>query len=184
MNKKEHKYSQDSQKRLSRAYETEKPKLMARIRGAGKSLEEAEDLIHDVYIETWGRLDRLANIINLPAWLNTMVTRRLIDVWRHEKVRKVAGETDVAEETLREVIAGIGLDPLDAYVRRCMVEALDEALKSLPGDQRKVLEAQVFGGMTFFDLAEVTGESIDTLKARKRYAVKNLSRTLKHWIGD
>jgi RNA polymerase sigma factor (sigma-70 family) len=184
MNKEERLYSQDSHNRLSRAYETEKPKLMARIRGAGRSLEEAEDLIHDVYTETWGRLDRLANIINLPAWLNTLVSRRLIDVWRHEKVRKVAGETDVAEETLREVIAGIGLDPLDAYVRRCMVEALDEALKSLPVNQRKVVEAQVFGGKTFADLAEISGESIDTLKARKRYAVKNLSRTLKHWIGD
>lgn len=184
MNKEERLYSQDSQKRLSRAYETEKPKLMARIRSAGKSLEETEDLIHDVYTETWGKLDRLANIINLPAWLNTLVSRRLIDAWRHEKVRKMAGETNVAEETLREVIAGVGLDPLDAYVRRCMVEALDEAIKSLPVDQRKVVEAQVFGGKTFAELAELTGENIDTLKARKRYAVKNLSRTLKHWIND
>lgn len=184
MNKKEQIYSQDSQKRLSKAYETEKPKLMARIRAAGKSLEETEDLIHDVYTETWGKMERLANIINLPAWLNTLVSRRLIDTWRHEKVRKMAGETDVAEETLREVIAGVGLDPLDNYVRDCMVEALDEALKTLPVDQRKVVEAQVFGAMTFSDLAEVTGESIDTLKARKRYAVKNLSRTLRHWIGD
>ncbi|MBI9098017.1 MAG: RNA polymerase sigma factor [Spirochaetaceae bacterium] len=184
MNKEERLYSQDSQKRLSRAYETEKPKLMARIRSAGKSLEETEDLIHDVYTETWGKLDRLANIINLPAWLNTLVSRRLIDAWRHEKVRKMAGETNVAEETFREVIAGVGLDPLDAYVRRCMVEALDEAIKSLPVDQRKVVEAQVFGGKTFAELAELTGENIDTLKARKRYAVKNLSRTLKHWIND
>ncbi len=184
MNKEEQMCSHDSEKRLSRAYETEKPKLMARIRAAGKSLEETEDLIHDVYTETWGRLDRLANIINLPAWLNTLVSRRLIDAWRHEKVRNMAGETNVAEDTLREVIAAVGLDPLDAYVRRCMVEALDEALKSLPVDQRKVLEAQVFGGKTFSELAKITGVSIDTLKARKRYAVQNLSRTLKHWIDD
>ncbi len=184
MNKEERLCSQDSEKRLSRAYETEKPKLMARIRSAGKSLEETEDLIHDVYTETWGRLDRLVNIINLPAWLNSLVSRRLIDAWRHEKVRKMAGETNVAEETLREVIAGVGLDPLDAYVRRCMVESLDEAMKSLPTAQRKVVEAQVFGGKTFAQLAKASGESIDTLKARKRYAVKNLSRTLKHWIGD
>ena len=184
MNQEERLYNQESHKLLSRAYETEKPKLTARIRAAGKSLEEAEDLIHDVYAETWGRLDRLANIINLPAWLNSLVTRRLIDAWRHEKVRKMAGETDVAEETLREVISGAGLDPLDAYVRRCMVEAMDEAMKALPSPQRKVLEAQVFGGKTFAELAMSTGESIDTLKARKRYAVLNLSRALKHWISD
>jgi RNA polymerase sigma factor (sigma-70 family) len=184
MNQEERLYNQKSQERLSMAYESEKPRLMARIRAAGRTMEETEDMIHDVYAETWGKLDRLVNIINLPAWLNSLVTRRLIDAWRHEKVRKKTGETDVAEETLCEVIAGVGLDPLDAYVRQCMVEALDEAMKSLPTPQRKVVEGQVFGGKTFAELAKLTGESIDTLKARKRYAVKNLSRALRHWIGD
>lgn len=184
MNQKEELYSSRSQERLTQAYESEKPRLMARIRAAGKSLEDTEDLIHDVYTDTWGQLDKLVNIINLPAWLNSLVTRKLIDAWRHDKVRKKAGETDLAEETLREVIAGVGLNPLDSYVRQCMVEAMDEAMKVLPAEQRKVIEAQVFGGMTFSELAKSTGESIDTLKARKRYAVKNLSRTLKNWICE
>ena len=172
------------QERLSKAYETEKPHLAARIRAAGKTWEETEDLIHDVYTETWGKLDRLANIINLPAWLNSLVTHRLTDSWRHEKVRRNAGECDIAEETLREVIAGVGLDPLDSYVRECMLDALNQALKALPDKQRKVMEAQVFGGRTFSELSELTGENIDTLKARKRYAVKNLSRALKGWIEN
>lgn len=183
MNQEDRLYSQDSHKRLSRAYETEKPMLMARMRSAGKSMEEAEDLLHDAYTETWGRLDRLVNIINLPAWLNSLVTKRLIDSWRHENVRKHVGETDVAEEMLREVISGAGLDPLDSYVRKCMIEALDAAMKALPAPQRKVVEAQVFGGKTFAELSKETGEDINRLKARKRYAVKNLSKALKHWIS-
>lgn len=101
-------YNQKSEERLSRAYKTENPRLMARIRAAGKTMEETEDLIHDVYTETWGRLDRSVNIINLHPWLNSLVTRRLID----------------------------------AYVRQCMVEAQDEAVKSLPVAQRKVVEEQ------------------------------------------
>jgi RNA polymerase sigma factor (sigma-70 family) len=184
MNQDKHLNSQTSQERLSSAYKTEKPRLMARARAAGKSLEETEDLIHDVYTETWGRLDRLVNIMNLPAWLNSLFTRRMIDAWRHENVRKMAGETDVAEETLREVISGAGLDPMDSYVRQCMVDAFNEAMKNLPAAQRKVVEAQVFGGLTFSELAEKTGENIDTLKARKRYAVSNLSRALKNWINE
>ena len=131
-----------------------------------------------------GKLDRLTSIISLSAWLNSLVTRRLIDLWRHEKIRRTAGETTLAEETLREVIFEIGLNPLDSYVRQCMVDTLDEAIKALPASQRKVIEAQVFGEKTFAELAEATGESIDTLKARKRYAVKNLSRALKNWIKE
>ena len=112
------------------------------------------------------------------------MTRRMIDLWRHDRVRTAAGETEVAEETLREIIAGTGLDPLDRFVRGSLVDALNDALRVLPAPQRKVIEAQVFGGKTFREIAEATGESIDTLTARKRYAIKNLSRALRHWIDE
>jgi RNA polymerase sigma factor (sigma-70 family) len=174
----------DSHRRLERAYESEKPRLMARLRAAGKTLEEAEDLIHDVYAETMERLPVINGIRNLPAWINSMLRRRVIDAWRHDKVREATGEVDVAEETLREIISGVGLNPLDSFVRESMMEAMNSALRALPAAQRRVVEAQVFGGLTFRQIAESTGESIDTLTARKRYALRNLSRALKSWIDD
>ena len=174
----------DAHGRLARAYQSEKPRLMARVRAAGRSLEEAEDLVHDVYAETLARLPLVAEIRNLPAWINSLFTRRLIDAWRHEKVRQASGETDVAEETLREIIKGAGLDPQEAYVRDCLADAVNDALRVLPLAQRQVVEAQVFGGLTFREIAAATGESIDTLTARKRYALRNLSRALRHWIGQ
>ncbi|MCX6555613.1 MAG: sigma-70 family RNA polymerase sigma factor [Candidatus Aminicenantes bacterium] len=172
----------DAGRWLEQAYTSEKPRLLARVRAAGRSLEEAEDLVHDVYAETLERLPLMADIRNLPAWINSLFTRRLIDAWRHEKVRKASGETDVAEETLREIIKGAGLDPHEAFVRECLVDALNDALRVLPAAQKQVVEAQVFGGKTFREIAAATGESIDTLTARKRYALRNLSRALRHWI--
>jgi RNA polymerase sigma factor (sigma-70 family) len=169
-------------RRLAEAYRSEKPRLLARLRAAGRSLEEAEDLVHDVYAEVMGDLALVAAIRNLPAWINSLFTRRVIDAWRHEKARAASGETDVAEETLEEIISGAGLDPQDAFVRESLVDALNDALHALPLGQRRVVEAQVFGGMTFREIAEATGENIDTLKARKLYALRNLSRALRHWI--
>ncbi len=61
---------------------------------------------------------------------------------------------------------------------------MNDALAALPPAQRRGVEAQVFGEKTFREIAEVSGESIDTLTARKRYAIRNLSRTLRHWIED
>ena len=172
----------DAHQRLEQAYRSEKPRFLARLRAAGRTLEEAEDLIQDVYAETMERLHLVAAIRNLPAWINSMFTRRLIDAWRHERVRAASGETDVTEEILREIIAGAGLDPQDGYIRECLVDAVNDALHVLPAAQRRVVEAQVFGGMSFRQIAEATGESIDTLTARKRYALRNLSRVLRHWI--
>lgn len=172
----------DASSRLEQAYKSEKPRLLARVRAAGRSLEEAEDLVHDVYAETLARLPLVDDIRNLPAWINSLFTRRLIDAWRHEKMRKASGEIDVAEEILREIIRGAGLDPHEAYVRDCLVDAVNDALRVLPAAQRQVVEAQVFGGMTFREIAAATSESIDTLTARKRYALRNLSRALRQWI--
>jgi RNA polymerase sigma factor (sigma-70 family) len=176
--------NRDANGRLEQAYKSEKPRLLARLRATGRTLEEAEDLVHDVYAETLAHLPLLPDIRNLPAWINALFTRRLIDAWRHEKVRKASGEIDVAEETLREIIKGAGLDPLESYVRDCLVDALNDALRILPAAQRQVVEAQVFGGLTFREIAAATGESIDTLTARKRYALRNLSRALRHWIEE
>ena len=170
--------------RVAEAYQSQKPRLLARLRATGRSLEEAEDLVHDLYAEMMERLPLVAGIRNLQAWINSLFNRRLIDAWRHERVRAARGEIDVAEDTLREIIAGAGLDPLDGFVRDCLVDALNDALRVLPAAQRSVVEAQVFGGLTFREIAETTGESIDTLTARKRYALRNLSRALSHWIDQ
>ena len=172
----------DAHRRLEKAYKSENPRLVARLRSVGRSLEEAEDLEHDVYAETLERLPLVAGIRNLPAWINSLFTRRLIDAWRHERVRAASGEIDVAEDTLREIIAGTGLDPLDGFIRASLMDALNDALRVLPAAQRQVVEAQVFGGLTFREIAAATGESIDTLTARKRYALRNLSHALRHWI--
>ena len=174
----------EANRRVEEAYRSEKPRFIARLRAAGRTLEEAEDLVHDVYAETMARLHLVPDIRNLPAWINSLFTRRLVDAWRHERVRERSGETDVAEETLREIIAGAGLDPQDGFIRESLVDAVNDALAALPAEQRRVVEAQVFGGLTFRQIAEATGESIDTLTARKRYALKHLSRALKHWIEE
>jgi len=157
---------------------------MARLRAAGHRLEEAEDLLHDVYAEMMERLPLVKSIRNLPAWINSLFTRRLIDLWRHKRVRRASGERDVAEETLEEIIAEAGWDPLDNYIRASLVDALSDAMKGLPTEQRAVLEAQVFDGLTFREISEASGVGIDTLTARKRYAVGTLARALHHWMED
>ncbi len=174
----------DSHRRVEATYIREKPRMMARMRSAGRSLEEAEDLLHDVYVDTIESLSVLDGIRNLSAWIYSSITRRMIDLWRHERVRRSSGETDIAEELLCEIIAGAGLDPLEGYVRSSLIDALNDAIRVLPTEQRRVIEAQVFGGQTFQSMARTMGVSVDTLKARKRYAVKNLSRALRHWINE
>jgi DNA-directed RNA polymerase specialized sigma24 family protein len=65
----------------------------------------------------------------------------------YERMRVVSGETNLAEETLREVVAGAGPNPLHGFARDCPVDVLSDAMHMLPPLQREVVEAQTFEGL-------------------------------------
>ena len=56
--------------------------------------------------------------------------------------------------------------------------ALESAIAELPADQREVLHLHAFEGMTFQEIAELVGESINTVASRYRYAVSKLRQML------
>ena len=50
--------------------------------------------------------------------------------------------------------------------------------KTLPADQREVIHLHVFEGMTFQQVADTTGESINTIASRYRYAIAKLRNSI------
>ena len=56
--------------------------------------------------------------------------------------------------------------------------ALEQALQQLPAEQREVVHLKVWEGMTFQEIADLTGESLNTAASRYRYAVEHLRNVL------
>jgi RNA polymerase sigma-70 factor (ECF subfamily) len=56
--------------------------------------------------------------------------------------------------------------------------ALERAIVTLPPEQREVIHLHVFEGMTFQEVADATGESINTAASRYRYALEKLRSAL------
>ena len=56
--------------------------------------------------------------------------------------------------------------------------ALERAIRELPAEQREILHLHTFEGRTFQEIAELTGESINTCASRYRYAVAKLRQML------
>ena len=84
------------------------------------------------------------------------------------------GETRQWEDLLPSSEAG----PEAAYARRVLLDELDTALDELPQEQRDVFVAHEIEGLSFKELSESSGVSINTLLSRKRYAVLQLRRRL------
>lgn len=143
---------------------------------------EAEDMLQEIFVRATEHVNVLDPIDNLVAWLWCSVKNRVIDYYRARAFRR---------ERETELIVDDGTDGLDlladlklpggehAYLRRIIADTLYESLDELPESQREVFILQAIEGRTFAEIAELTGESINTLTARKRYAVKFLRQRLK-----
>jgi RNA polymerase sigma factor (sigma-70 family) len=64
------------------------------------------------------------------------------------------------------------------YVRSVLLDELELALDELPVEQRAVFVAHELEGRSFKELAAESGVNINTLLARKRYAVLHLRERL------
>jgi RNA polymerase sigma-70 factor (ECF subfamily) len=58
---------------------------------------------------------------------------------------------------------------------------LEQALAGLPVEQREVIYLKVFEGMTFREIGELCGVSVNTAASRHRYALAALRRALAPW---
>jgi RNA polymerase sigma-70 factor (ECF subfamily) len=65
--------------------------------------------------------------------------------------------------------------PHDVLEDRMAVQA---ALLALPPDQREVVHLKIFEGLTFQEIADLTGESINTIASRYRYALEKMRAVL------
>ena len=61
-----------------------------------------------------------------------------------------------------------------------LLDELESALAELPAEQREVFVAHEIEGRSFKELAAETGVNINTLLARKRYAVRHLRERLQN----
>jgi RNA polymerase sigma factor (sigma-70 family) len=169
---------------IERTYRERRRGFLAWAKRHAPDAETAEDILQDAFIRALANADALSPVEDLAGWIFSVMRNRLIDLWRGQDARRRAGATDLPEHVLEEVAAEAGLDPQDQLLRNEIHAALDVAIGALPAPQREVIRAQALGEVGFRELAEATGVSIDTLMARKRYAIRKLAAALEYWMDD
>jgi RNA polymerase sigma factor (sigma-70 family) len=158
----------------------ERGRLRGFIRRRVPDAADAEDILQEVFYELVEATRLPQPLEQVGAWLFQVARRRVIDLFRRRRREPMAApvpETD-DDTTLDDLLPSPDAGPEAAYARRLLLDELAEALDELPEAQRSVFVAHELEGVSFKELAERSGDSVNTLLSRKRYAVLYLRRRL------
>ncbi len=140
-----------------------------------------EDIANDIFQETFVkaiqtiRLGRYTENGKFPAWISRIAHNLIIDYYRQEKSENLqsADLTDVDILNRKELCEDTIEDIMISNQIRDDVKFLIEELPEL---QKEVLMMRYYQNLSFKEIAEITGVSINTALGRMRYAILNLRR--------
>ncbi|MGU7853087.1 RNA polymerase sigma factor [Burkholderia orbicola] len=161
----------------------ERTRLGNFIRRRIRDPDDAEDVLQDVLHEFVQAYRLPAPIEQASAWLFRTARNRIIDRFRKKKEQPLTDLLGVEDEADSEYRLDLALPAHDAgpealYARTLLLKALQDALDELPANQREVFIAHELEGQSFKEMAAQSGVTLNTLLARKRYAVLHLRARL------
>lgn len=175
-------------RRLTADIAREGPRLKNFIRRRVADESDVEDILQEVFSELFEAYRLLQPIEQVGAWLYRVAKNRITDRYRKRGTEaRAEGPAALDEDEsldLMDLLPSEDAGPEAAYLREALLEELDEALEELPEEQQSVFIAHEFEDKSFKDIATETGVSVNTLLARKHYAVKHLRRRLQDIYDD
>jgi RNA polymerase sigma factor (sigma-70 family) len=164
--------------RISEVVSREKARLLNFIRRRVPDPRDAEGILQDVFYELVEANRLLVPIEHVTGWLFRVARNRIIDLFRKKKPESFSDRTVIDENDeplqLEDLLPSPDAGPDAVFARNVLLDELQLALDELPEEQRAVFIAHEFEGRSFKQMAAETGVNVNTLVARKRYAVQHL----------
>lgn len=173
----------DNDRQLAEIVAREGSRLRNFIRARVPDPADAEDIVQDVFYKLVEANRMLVPIDHITGWLFQVARNRITDLFRKKKPENfsdVAFEDDEGEMShFEDFLPSPDAGPEALYLRSLLLDELDAALGELPAEQRDIFLAHEIEGRSFKALAAESGVNLNTLLARKRYAVLHLRHRLR-----
>ena len=132
--------------------------------------DDSNDIIQNVFIKVWKALDGFRNDSQLYTWLYRTATNESITFLNSKKKRFTISFDDVEHELSHHLAS----DPL--FTGDKIQLKLQQAILSLPPQQRLVFNMKYFDGLKYEQIAEILNTSVGGLKANYHHAVKKIEK--------
>lgn len=159
-------------------------KLFTYILFVVRDREMANDMFQETFFKVVSRLQQGKYIANgkFSAWLMRIAHNVIMDWYRQQRAQNIV---DAPKEN---DLSNVGSTLLESsregeLVNNQVMEDVRRMMSHLPASQREVVFMRFYQQMSFKEIAEATGVSINTALGRMRYAILNLRRmTREHQI--
>ncbi len=174
----------EQEREIQTAVKKEKTRLLNFIKSKVRNPIDAEDILQDVFYQLVRTVQVNEPIDQISSWMFRVARNRIIDLFRKKKTESLesiaAKKGDEGESlNIADFLPSNGASPEGEFARKVIIAEIKEALSELPEEQSEVFEMHELDGLSFNQIAEITGESVNTLVSRKRYAVLFLRKRLK-----
>ena len=151
-----------------------KNRVFAFIMSKIKNRDITEDIFQDTFIKVINSLQKgkYNEEGKFLPWMMRIAHNLVIDHFRKESKMKNIRPSE--EFNIFDVINDGSRGQDNEMIRRRVHSDLNMLIKDLPEDQMQVLKMRYFEDMSFKDISEITGVSINTALGRMRYALINL----------
>ena len=174
----------EQDQRISEVLGREQSRLRNFIRRRVRDPRDAEDIFQEVFSELVEVNRLLMPIEHVTGWLFRVARNRIIDLFRKkqpESFNEIAVSNDEGEALrFEDLLPSPDAGPDALYARQVLLDAIELAIEELPDEQREVFVAHELEGLSFKEIAAETGVSVNTLVARKHYAVLRLRKRLRN----
>ncbi|HBG57039.1 sigma-70 family RNA polymerase sigma factor [Proteiniphilum sp. UBA1028] len=137
----------------------------------------AEDIFQDTFIKaiTTIKQGRYTETGRFKAWLMRIAHNLMIDYFRQKKNENTISNDDYDLDLWNS--SSLGEDTVEVeLVRTEVLSDVKKLVACLPDAQREVLEMRYYKDLSFKEIADRTGVSINTALGRMRYAILNMRR--------
>jgi RNA polymerase sigma-70 factor (ECF subfamily) len=139
------------------------------------------DLTEDIFQETFMKVimtikqGRYTDNGKFKAWITRIAHNLVIDNFRQERNENTISNDEVEIDLLNDMkLCDSNVE--DDMVQEQVYSDVKKLVKHLPDNQREVLEMRYYQDMSFKEIADITGVSINTALGRMRYAILNMRR--------
>ena len=138
----------------------------------------ADDIFQDTFMKVIKTLK--SNSYNeegkfLP-WVMRISHNLIVDHFRKNKKMPMLRETE--EFSIFSVLTDTSLNAEGRIITDLIEKDLEKIVKELPEDQKEVLLMRIYQDLSFNEISELTGVSINTALGRMRYALINLRKII------